>query len=261
MLNLARLIAALFAVLVTISLSEFPAFADWGDVGVEGQGSGAFTGSASNGDQTPVRPGTKRPSKTPTTSAAERDAAACRARFAGTSRISECFGFFQPVGPSLTRADAASIARTLVVRLQLPDPTPQFGPDPAANEWDMAAVGYPLWLWTNGPRTVTSTTSASGMTFTLRARYRSTTFSLGDGHSVSCTSTTPYSASTRPGTPSPTCGYRYAKPSGTNRGYTVTATTHWTVSWRVAGFSGSLPGTHTASRQLRVGELQAIVVR
>lgn len=258
-----RLTAAILLGLASTVLVMGQAAADTQDPDIEvgGNGSGQFGGRVTY--QTTVRPGTKGPSKTPTSTAAAQDAAdaACRARFAGTSRISECFGFFQPVGPSLTRADAQSIARTLVVQLQLPDPTPQFGPDPAANEWDMAAVGYPLWLWTNGPRTVTSTTSASGMTFTLRARYRSTTFSLGDGHSVSCISTTPYSASTRPGTPSPTCGYRYTKPSGTNRRYTVTATTHWTVSWRVAGFSGSLPGTHSASRQLKVGELQAIVVR
>lgn len=259
-----RLCAAILLCLASAALALGPAAADPKDpdIDVGGTGGGQFGGRVTY--QTPVRPRPSGTSKTPTTtSAAEQEAAdrACRARFAGTSRISECFGFFQPLGPSLTRADAASIARTLVVRLQLPDPTPQFGPDPAANEWDMAAVGYPLWLWTNGPRTVTSTTSASGMTFTLRARYRSTTFTLGDGHSVSCTSTTPYRASTKPGTPSPTCGYRYAKPSGTNRSYTVTATTHWTVSWRVAGFSGSLPGTHSASRQLNVGELQAIVVR
>lgn len=256
--------ALAFALLFAVFASPVDARAESnGDTSVEDQGQGAFSGYHAASSQGKASSTSSTRSSTPTTSAAEQEAAdrACRARFAGTSRISECFGFFQPVGPSLTRADAASIARTLVVRLQLPDPTPQFGPDPAANEWDMAAVGYPLWLWTNGPRTVTSTTSASGMTFTLRARYRSTTFTLGDGHSVSCTSTTPYRASTKPGTPSPTCGYRYAKPSGANRSYTVTATTHWTVSWRVAGFSGSLPGTHSASRQLNVGELQAIVVR
>ena len=259
-----RLTTGLLGILLVAGMALCPSSAS-ADPGVDDEGNGSYQGAMAWGGQSQTKssPESKRSTTTSTTSADKQEAAdaACRARFAGTSRISECFGFFQPVGPSLTRADAQSIARTLVVQLQLPDPTPQFGPDPAANEWDMAAVGYPLWLWTNGPRTVTSTTSASGMTFTLRARYRSTTFSLGDGHSVSCISTTPYSASTRPGTPSPTCGYRYTKPSGTNRRYTVTATTHWTVSWRVAGFSGSLPGTHSASRQLKVGELQAIVVR
>jgi hypothetical protein len=41
----------------------------------------------------------------------------------------------------------------------------------------------------------------------------------------------------------------------------VTATTHWNVEWSVGGFSGTLPGTHTARRTLEVGELQAIVER
>lgn len=254
MLIARALIASLTALVVT-SLSVGTAAADWGDVGVEGQGNGVFTGSASKGDQRPARPPSKRSSST--TSPASSSSTPCSPGDPGSG---ECFPYFKLLNPGLTSAGAESIARSLVVRLQLPDPTPQFGPDPADNEWNMAAVGYPLWLWTNGPRTVTSTTSASGMSFTLRARYRFTTFTLGDGHSLTCTSTTPYRTSIEPGSPSPTCGYRYTKASGTDHSYTVTATTHWTVTWRVAGFSGSLPGTHTASRQLRVGELQAVVV-
>ncbi|MDQ7991277.1 MAG: hypothetical protein REI45_01215, partial [Propionicimonas sp.] len=107
-----------------------------------------------------------------------------------------------PVEPLdvLDRATAEQLARRIVVRLQLPTPTPQFGPDPSVNEWNMAAVGYPLWLWTEGPRTVTSTESGYGLTFTLRAHYRSTTFELGDGHTRRCTDTTPYPRSARPGT-------------------------------------------------------------
>lgn len=168
-----------------------------------------------------------------------------------------------PVEPVevLDRATAEQLARRIVVRLQLPKPTPKFGPDPSVNEWDMAAVGYPLWLWTEGPRTVRSSESAYGLTFTLTAHYRSTTFSMGDGHTVRCTRTTVYRASTRPGTESPTCGYTYLEAARGHGSYTVTATTHWDIDWSVAGFSGTLPGTHRASRELPVGELQAIVVR
>lgn len=161
--------------------------------------------------------------------------------------------------PDLDQTTARQLARHLVVRLQLPEPTPQFGPDPSDNEWNMIAVGYPLWLWTEGPTTVTATESAYGYTFTLRAHYRSTTFELGDGTATRCTDTTRYRRTTKPGTASPTCGHTYleAPRDGT---YTVSATTHWDVDWSVAGFSGTLPGTHSASRELRVGELQAIVV-
>ena len=168
-----------------------------------------------------------------------------------------------PVEPVdvLDRATAEALARRIVVRLQLPKPTPQFGPDPSVNEWKMAAVGYPLWLWTEGPRTVSSSESAYGLPFTLTARYRSTTFDMGDGSTVRCTRTTVYRRSTPPGTKSPTCGYAYLEAARGDGTYTVTATTHWDIDWSVAGFSGTLPGTHRASRELPVGELQAIVVK
>jgi hypothetical protein len=163
--------------------------------------------------------------------------------------------------PPLTQAVAEEVARELVVRLQLPTPTPMVGPDPDDNEWHMAAVGYPLWLWTPDTETVTARSSGGGLTFDLTARYRSTTFTMGDGHTLTCTATTRYRDSVSPGTRSPTCGYRYSQPSPKSRPYTVTATTHWNVEWSVGGFSGTLPGTHTARRTLEVGELQAIVER
>lgn len=247
-----RVAVAVIGLLISPFMAMAQASADT-DVDVRDTGNGQFGGRVTY--QRPARPPSKR--STSTTSPASSSSTPCSPGDPGSG---ECFPYFKLLNPGLTSAGAESIARSLVVRLQLPDPTPQFGPDPADNEWNMAAVGYPLWLWTNGPRTVTSTTSESGMSFTLRARYRFTTFTLGDGHSLTCTSTTPYRTSIEPGAPSPTCGYRYTKASGTDHSYTVTATTHWTVTWRVAGFSGSLPGTHTASRQLRVGELQAVVV-
>lgn len=246
--------AAAFGAFLMAAMVVSPSIAR-ADPGVGDEGNGSYSGAMTWGAQHDNAP--KRKRSTSTTSPASSSSTPCSPGDPGSG---ECFPYFKLLNPGLTSAGAESIARSLVVRLQLPDPTPQFGPDPADNEWNMAAVGYPLWLWTNGPRTVTSTTSASGMSFTLRARYRFTTFTLGDGHSLTCTSTTPYRTSIEPGAPSPTCGYRYTKASGTDHSYTVTATTHWTVTWRVAGFSGSLPGTHTASRQLRVGELQAVVV-
>ena len=121
----------------------------------------------------------------------------------------------------------------------------------------MAVVGYPLWLWTEGPRTVSATETAHGRTFTLKARQTSTTFTPGDGHTITCKKTTRYKPSVRPETPSPTCGHTYQRPS--KGSYTLTATTNWTVTWSVAGFSGTLPGSHSATRELTVGELHALV--
>jgi len=153
------------------------------------------------------------------------------------------------------------LARTLIVRLQLPDPTPRFGPDPSVNEWKMAAVGYPLWLWTDGPTVVSSRVRAYGITFTLRADWQSTTFDMGDGHQVTCSRTLVYPSNTKPGRKSPACGYTYLTSSLPRGNYTVTATTHWRISWRALGQSGSLPGTHSGQWSLPVGELNALVVK
>lgn len=153
---------------------------------------------------------------------------------------------------------AEQTAISLVARLRLPDPTPQFGPDPGVNEWKMLAVGFPVWLWTAGPATVTTSVSSGGETFTMTARRKSVTFAMGDGRSVTCNSMTPYSGSVKPGVPSPTCGYVYQKPSLPAGSYTVRSTVNWEVSWSVAGYSGVLPTTRTASRALPIGELVAL---
>ena len=155
----------------------------------------------------------------------------------------------------------SSTARTLIVRLQLPDPTPRFGPDPSLNEWKMAAVGYPLWLWTDGPTTVSDRAQAYGVTFVLRATWQSTTFDMGDGHEVTCATTRAYKAGTTPGRKSPACGYTYLTSSLPKGNYRVTATTNWRISWSALGQSGSLPGSHSATLSLPVGELNALVVR
>jgi len=167
----------------------------------------------------------------------------------------------QPISPAKLMLDLEAMARTLVVRLQLPDPTPQVGPDPSVNEWKMAAVGYPLWLWTNGPRTVTSRVRAAGITFTLQATWQSTTYTMGDGHTLTCTRSTPYTPTVKPGAKSPDCGYTYQTASLPHGSYTITSTTNWRITWSALGASGSLPGTYSGSRTLPVGELNALVVR
>ncbi len=150
------------------------------------------------------------------------------------------------------------IAVRLATQLRLPVPRPSFGPDPSVNEWKMLAVGFPVWLWTDGARTLTDTASAEGLTFTLTARLRSTTFSMGDGRSVTCTSMSRYSDAVKAGAPSPDCGHVYWRPSLPKGSYPVTATAHWDVAWSVAGMSGIVPVTRIASRQLPIGELSAL---
>ena len=163
--------------------------------------------------------------------------------------------------PVRSARSLSQVARTLIVKLQLPDPTPRFGPDPSANEWKMAAVGYPLWLWTDGPSTVSSRVRAYGVTFTLRAARRSTTFDMGDGHRVTCATTTVYPTTTEPGRKSPACGYTYLTASLPEDNYTVTATTNWQISWSALGQTGTVPGDHSGTWSLPVGELNALVVK
>lgn len=165
------------------------------------------------------------------------------------------------LGDAVFPPTAAEVARLVVVRLRLPDPTPQFGPDPSANEWQMIPVGYPVWLWTEGPDDLSATTQAYGYTFTLRAERTSTVFTLGDGHSQTCTVVTPYTAAVTPGSASPTCGYTYAEPSRPGPDYAVSATTRWRVTWTAAGESGVITATHTGNSTLAVGELFALVTK
>lgn len=155
-------------------------------------------------------------------------------------------------------ANLPALARALVVQLRLPPATPVFGPDPDKNEWKMLAVGFPVWLWTDGPRAKSATASAEGLTFRLRARLQSTTFSMGDGGQLTCSSMTRYSNAVKPGTKSPSCGYSYSRPSLPKGAYTVTATANWQVSWSVDGFSGSFPYAYSDSATIRIGELQAL---
>jgi hypothetical protein len=160
----------------------------------------------------------------------------------------------------ITGIDVAGVAREVVARLHLPDPTPQFGPDPDVNQWHMLAVGYPVWLWTSGPTRLTTTATRYGLSFTLTARWQDTRFEFGDGHSLTCSATTGYPADARPGAASPTCGYTYQKASPA-AGYTVRAHTNWRVDWAAAGQSGTLDTTYTGSRTVSVGELNALIVR
>ena len=130
--------------------------------------------------------------------------------------------------------------------------------DPNNNEWKMLAVGFPIWLWTEGPTTMSTSASASGFTFQMTARWKSTTFHMGDGNTVTCSSMEKYPSSVKPGTPSPNCGYAYSKPSLPKGKYQVRAVADWEVTWSVAGFSGVLPAYNEASASIPIGELVAL---
>lgn len=168
----------------------------------------------------------------------------------------------KPVATNVApRPDPAYLGRRAVLYLDLPGARPVISPAPAVNKWKMTAVGYPLWLSVTDPRSQVSTSiTVEGYQVSLKATRSAVHFSMGDGNSVSCASTTAWSRSVKAGTTSPTCGYRYQEPSAPGS-YKVTATTGWEVTWSVMGASGTVGIDKAGGVQLPVGELQSVVVR
>ena len=166
--------------------------------------------------------------------------------------------FSGPGNPAITAGQAAAIA---VARLQLPTIAPGIGPSPDLNPWNMAAVGYPLWLWADGPTHVGPISdSIAGLSVSLDAEVSSLTFRMGDGHSVTCAGAgQPWTKSVQPGVKSPTCGYSYAKPSLPDDKYRVAAIANWAVTWTSNGQSGVINVPAVDTTDLPVGELQVLV--
>jgi hypothetical protein len=168
---------------------------------------------------------------------------------------------FSGRGNQPNRITAGQAAATAVARLQLPTIAPGIGPSPALNPWNLAAVGYPLWLWADGPTHVGPISdSVAGLSVSLDAEVSSLTFRMGDGHTVTCPGTgQPWTTSVEPGTKSPDCGYSYAKPSLPDHAYTVAATANWAVTWTSNGQSGVINVSVVDTTQLPVGELQVLI--
>ena len=147
-----------------------------------------------------------------------------------------------------------------MARLRLTAPKPVVGPSPEINEWNIAAVGYPYWLWAEGnldPAPVSTT--VADLTVRLDAHLQSTTFDLGDGSRLTCTDLTQrWSRAVEPAAPSPVCGHTYTKPSLPKGKYTITAHSAWAVDWSVNGVGGTIPLYQQASTTLPVGELQVL---
>ena len=138
---------------------------------------------------------------------------------------------------------------------------PEPGPD------SVGLVGMPVWLWAKHPDShtygpTTASASAGGITATATARVEKITWDLGDGTTIVCQSAgTPYEP--RYGNrPSPDCGHVYDKSSaGQPDGkFTVTATSHWAITWSGAGQTGTIRlNGLTRSVEITVGEAQVLV--
>lgn len=159
--------------------------------------------------------------------------------------------------PQISPQQAAYAA---IARLHLDPPKPVIGPSPEINEWNMAAVGYPYWLWADGnldPAPVSTT--VADLTVRLDAHLASTTFDLGDGTRVTCTDLSArWTPAVEPAAPSPACGHTYTKPSLPKGRYTITAYSTWSIDWSVNGVGGTIPLYQQASTTVPVGELQVL---
>jgi hypothetical protein len=177
----------------------------------------------------------------------------------GSGEVTQTF-YFMP-NPTDT-ASPEQLARQALARVHLLGA--RIGITPTAG--GRGAVGLPVWLWTAvtpgtwGPLSATETDG--GITVTITARARAIVWDMGDGNRVTCTNPgTPYRA--RYGlASSPTCGYTYTRPSVTaerpHGRYTVTATTHWTVTWSGGGQSGVLNPTSQSQTSVEIGEIQVV---
>lgn len=147
-----------------------------------------------------------------------------------------------------------------VAKLKFPNTKPGIGPSPNINRWKMAAVGYPLWLWSDGPTHVGPVAqTVADLSVSLDARVTKTVFRMGDGQSVTCDgSGTEWATAVKPGQESDSCGYTYSEPSLPKGDYTVTATTMWKVTWTVNDASGVITVPRSSTTQLPVGELQVL---
>lgn len=162
-----------------------------------------------------------------------------------------------PTWPSFSQVE--QVARRVVVQLRIPDPEIRLGPDPSVNEWNMAVVGLPVWVWSSESASRSASLSVAGYEFALSGRRQSVAFDFGDGSpAIRCTAMQPYPGPSAAGAASPSCGHTFARPSLPAGTFTVTARAEWVVDWSAMGYSGSLPLRATAQREVRVGELQSL---
>lgn len=159
------------------------------------------------------------------------------------------------------KPDPVLVGRHAALQLTLPGAQPRIEPSPERNRWHSAAVGQALWLSVDDP----TATKKESMTFMgqvvqLSARRNGLSFEMGDGNTVHCETTTTWSPSVAPGTPSPTCGYTYQRPAQ-GEGYKVTAISSWDVTWSVLGRTGTVHIEKAGGTTLPVGEVQSVVTR
>ena len=162
-----------------------------------------------------------------------------------------------PAGPAAP-PDPAVLAQQAVTAMQLR--AIEIGIVPEATPDSVGLVGLPTWMWVDQPTEntygpISRTVAAGGVSVTATAKVKSIVWSMGDGRSVTCTSTgTPY-ADSYGRQSSPDCGYTYTRTGS----YTVAATSSWTITWAGGGQTGTIDDiSFTQQAPVQIGELQVI---
>ena len=165
--------------------------------------------------------------------------------------------------PPRVLVDPEAVARQIVRRMALRRVDLGLAPKPGPNSRGL--VGLPVYMWVDRPTPetigpISRSASSGGVNVTATARVKQLVWSMGDGHTVTCTGAgTPYQDSFG-ARPSPTCGYTYLTTSQgrPDNAYTVAATSNWRVEWTGAGESGWFEFSFTATGEIRIGEVQAL---
>lgn len=134
------------------------------------------------------------------------------------------------------------LARQAYSQLRLPSPSIAASPE------GPQLVRLPTWMWIeSGWEPVSATASVPGVSVTATAKPTTVDWSMGEGGSRTCDGPgTHYTADEDPRSASPDCGYTYRRTSG-EKGFSVTATVRWSVTWSGAGQSGTFDGLSTTS--------------
>ncbi|MGI5506460.1 hypothetical protein [Lentzea sp. CA-135723] len=163
-----------------------------------------------------------------------------------------------PAGADAPPPSPEQVAEMAAKRLRLPKP--KIRANPAGEQ----LVNLPTWMWLDRDSwgDVSATASVPGVSVTAVAKPQSSTWSMGDGSSVTCTgSGTPFTSGDDPKSASPDCGHTYRSSSAgrPSQAFLVSVKVQWTVTWSGAGQSGTFPNLSTnASATFRVAESQGI---
>lgn len=156
--------------------------------------------------------------------------------------------------------DPAMLARRAVDRMQLRAVT--LGTFPQAVERapeDLGYVGWNVWMWVDDPAPaswgpITRAVSESGYTVTATGQVHKVVWDMGDGTQITCSVGEPWRSIWVNNEPSPDCGHVYERDGE----YSVSATSHWVVTWSGIGQSGTITLQLSDTATLRIAEVQVV---